>query len=140
MHRTPQEHLSCKLRATGAGSVSPEVWPHSMTAKLHSNWAGPLSVAWMVGGYLLIRYVTAPRGLQFDPFWLYAATLFCAWLGVGLSIAIVGLRSSSFFGRASAILAIVLFAFFTWHMLYPALKPAHIRGSSGPNQPLQATP
>ena len=106
-----------------------------MTAKLQSNWAGSFSVAWMVGGYLLIRHVTAPRGLQFEPFWLYAATLFCAWLGVGLWIAIVGLRSSSVLGRASAILAIVLFAFFTWHMLYPALKPARIRGSSWPNHP-----
>jgi hypothetical protein len=86
---------------------------------------------------LLIRYVTAPLRLQFEPFWLYFATLFCAWLGVGLWIAIAGLRSGSFAGRASAVLAIVLFAFFTWHMLYPALKPAHLRASWWPNQSVE---
>jgi hypothetical protein len=106
-----------------------------MHANLGSNWAGSFSIAWMLVGYLLIRFVTTPLRLQFEPFWLYFATLFCAWLGVGLWIAIVGLRSRSIAGRASAVFAIVLFAFFTWHMLYPALKPAHLRASWWPNHP-----
>jgi hypothetical protein len=104
-----------------------------MTNRLHSKWAGSLSIVWMVAGYLLIRYVAAPRGLQFEPFWLCAATVFGGWLGVGLFFAIAGLRSGSALGRASAILALVLFALFAWHMLYPALKPARMRGSSWPN-------
>ncbi len=104
-----------------------------MSAKIQSSWAGVLSIVWMVAGYLLIRYVTAPLGLQFEPLWLYAATLFSAWLGVALWIAILGLRSSNLWGRTSAILAMVVFALFTWSLLYPALKPARIRGSTWPN-------
>src|ERR1019366_49720 len=103
-----------------------------MNVRLRSNWAGSLSAGWMLGGYVLIRYVTVPHGLVFKPFWLYALTLFCVWLGVGLVIATAGLQCRSLAGRASTLLAILLFIFFTCCMLYPVFKPARLRASSSP--------
>jgi len=109
-----------------------------MTTKALQSWAGVSSILWMIGGYAFIRHVILPYNLQFEPFWFYALVVLCGWLGVGLFLAVSGLRRGSFAGRIFAFIALGIFIFFVWVMLCPTITRAHQRGML-PNKSLQAT-
>src|ERR1700690_135923 len=109
-----------------------------MNTKALQSWAGVSSILWMVGGYAFIRCVILPHHLQFEPLWLYALVVFYAWLGVGLILAVAGLRRGKLLGRIFALLAIGIFIFFAWIMLSPVFERAHVRAMQS-NNSLQAT-
>jgi hypothetical protein len=99
-----------------------------MNTKLLNNWAGLISILWMVGGFALIAGVLSPHDIHFEPSWLYGVVLFLVWLGVGLLFAIAGLRRGNLAGRICAVIAVVVFVFFVWQMVVPAFSRAHQRG------------
>jgi hypothetical protein len=109
-----------------------------MNTKALQNWVGISSILWMVGGYAFIRHVMLPHNLQFEPFWLYMLVLFFGWLGVGLLLAVTGLRRGNWAGRIFAFVAIGVFIFFAWLMVSPVFERAHVRAMQ-PNNSLQAT-
>ena len=107
-----------------------------MSTKLLNNWAGLFSIAWMVGAYAFLAH--APSGFGFEPSWLFILTIFVSWLGVGLLLAVAGLRRGHLAGRVCATLALLVFLYFAWQMVSPAFIPAH-RRAMWSNKSLQAT-
>lgn len=106
-----------------------------MTTKLLTNWAGLVSVGWMVAGYAFIRFVLAPLDVR-GPFWLYAPVLYLCWLGAGLWLAIRGLRHGEFRGRICSLIALGVFLILTWLFWYPVFRTdVRVRGASVANHP-----
>jgi hypothetical protein len=85
--------------------------PRRMNNKLFDNWAGLVSIIWLIGGFLFISCVLSPHNIHFEPLWLYGLVLFLVWLGVGLLFAIAGLRRGNSPGRICAVAAIGVFIF-----------------------------
>ena len=94
-----------------------------MSTKLLNSWAGLASIVWMVGAYeLLLR---APSGFSFEPSWLFMLTIFVSWLGIGLLLAVAGLRRGHFAGRVCAVIGLLVFVYFAWQMISPVFIRAH---------------
>jgi hypothetical protein len=90
-----------------------------MNTKPLNNWAGLISIVWLLGGFALIAYVLAPRDTQFEPLWLLLVLILGVWLGVGLLLAIAGLKRGNWLGRILAAIAICLFIYFAWLLVRP---------------------
>jgi len=77
-----------------------------MSIKLLKNWAGLISIVWMVGIYEIL--IHAPESFflfKFDSSsWLTQVTFLGSWLGVGLIFAITGLRCGKLAGRVCAMI------------------------------------
>ena len=107
-----------------------------MSTKLLNSWAGLASIVWMAGAYeLLLR---APSGFGFEPSWLFILTIFVSWLGIGLLLAVAGLRRGNLAGRVCAIIALLVFLYFAWQVTNPFFIRLHER-AMWPNKSLQAT-
>jgi hypothetical protein len=94
-----------------------------MTTKLLNSWAGLASIAWMVGVYEFLLH--APSGFRFEPSWFFMIAILVSWLGVGLLLAVAGLRRGHFAGRVCAIFALLVFLYFAWHLVSPNRAHTH---------------
>jgi hypothetical protein len=90
-----------------------------MATKLLNDWAGLASIAWMVGAYEFLHH--APSSFHFEPPWLFMLTIFVSWLGIGLLLAVAGLRRGNLAGRVGAVSALAVFSYFAWQMVGSAL-------------------
>jgi hypothetical protein len=80
----------------------------------------------MLGVYQFLEH--APEGFilfQFD-FSAFSTqfTYLGIWLGIGLIFAIAGLRSGNSAGQICALVAIGVFIYFAWYLLYPSEVPS----------------
>jgi hypothetical protein len=108
-----------------------------MNSKSMSSWAGPCSILWMLGGYAFLAFVASPHNLYFQPMWLSMLIMFSAWLGIGLLLAVAGLRRGNIPGRVCAAIGVVLFLLFAWLTVSPAFTRAQQRGRT--NQSVEPT-
>lgn len=100
-------------------SVLPKTTPpRSWRQKLLTNWAGCISILWMVGMYEAQDYVP-DFFLNFSPSWLSLCAVLGGWLGVGLLFAITGLRCGSNACRVCCLIAILTFLYFVRQLLFP---------------------
>jgi hypothetical protein len=97
-----------------------------MNTKRWSNWAGLISILWMVGGFVLLASL-GPHLDHYELALLYRVELALAWLVGGLVFAIAGLMEGNRVGRVSAGIAILVFIFFVWLSIVPAFKRSHQR-------------
>jgi hypothetical protein len=96
-----------------------------MKPTLLRSWSGLISIAWMTGIYELLNHAGAGFILfQFD-FSAFSTqfTYLGIWLGVGLLFAIAGLRCGKSAGQVCAIVAIIVFIYYAWHLFYPSEVP-----------------
>jgi hypothetical protein len=90
------------------------------------SWAGLLSIFWILGGYALLRSDVSIGHLAFLlPTWLFLLGSLFLWLGVGLMLAIAGLRGGNVTGRVCGFIGLAVFLYFTWLMLAPRLSATH---------------
>ena len=96
-----------------------------MNTTLLKNWAGLVSIVWMVGAFVLLNH--APENFilfKFDATsWLTQFSYLGIWLGIGLILAVTGLRCRALAGRVCAVIAICIFVYFAWDLLYPSQVP-----------------
>ena len=89
------------------------------------NWAGLISIAWMVGVYWFLNH--APEDFilfRFDfASWVTQFTYLGIWLGIGLLFAITGLRCGKSAGQLCGIAAVIVFIYYVWHLFYPSEVP-----------------
>jgi hypothetical protein len=103
------------------------------------SWSGLIAIAWMVGGYEFLEH--APEGFilfKFD-FSAFSTqfTYLGIWLGIGLIFAIAGLRSGNSAGQICALVAIGVFIYYAWDLLYPSAVPS--MSATRPNQSPEPT-
>jgi hypothetical protein len=100
-----------------------------MSAKGLANWSGVVSIAWMLGGYYSLSFIIVPRDWRFDPEWLFLLLVLFGWMGVGLLLAMFGLRRGSVAGRICSVTALGVVLYFAWFVwLSPAVTHARQRG------------
>jgi len=92
-----------------------------MNTKAIKNWSGLAAASWMMGAFVLIHYVIVPDQIVIGPFWVWIFVSVAIQLIPGLALAVAGLGCVNRLGRATAILACVLFLWFVWYGAVPAL-------------------
>jgi hypothetical protein len=102
-----------------------------MSAKSKSTWLGCFSFVWMVTGFAFTHFVLERYNFEFRPDWLYllavSVFVFGIWWGVGLLLAVAGVKRGNLAGRICAIISICVFVYFAWDMI----SPIFIRVKSG---------
>jgi hypothetical protein len=119
-------------------SALPPPPPNSPKQRLLIRWAGVLSVGWMTGIYEFLEH--APVGFLPDldlSHWPALTAFMGIWLGIGLALAVSGLRCRSLVGRLCAIAGICVFVYFAGDLLFPRGVPG--ARARGPNDPVRAT-
>jgi hypothetical protein len=93
-----------------------------MSTQLLSKWAGLISIVWMAGVHEFLN--RAPEGFflfKFDPSsWVTQVGFLGVWLGLGLLLALRGLRCTQSSGQVLAIIATGVFVYYAWGELVPA--------------------
>jgi hypothetical protein len=95
-----------------------------MNTTLLKNWAGLVSIIWMVGLYEIMVHLPVDFAPSLDlSSWHGLMVFLGVWLGVGLYFAVTGLRCRAVAGQLCAVVAIFVFVYFAWHLLYPSKVP-----------------
>lgn len=103
------------------------------------NWSGVLSVPWVGLGLALVLlfgprlHLTSELGQVL--LWTY---IFLGWWGIGLLLAISGLRRGNLPSRVFGVITIGAFLFFAWTLVWPLVVPAP-RRTDWHNEAVQAT-
>jgi hypothetical protein len=79
------------------------------------KWEGAISLLWVALGFLVILFFKP----FFVPIWLFLLILFAGWWGVGLVLAISGIKHGHWVSRVCAVLSICAFVFFVWAITHP---------------------
>ena len=83
--------------------------------KIHS--AGFFSIAWSLGGFALIQFSLVLVHSPVELFWF----IVFGWIGVGLMLAIAGLKRGSLFGKICGGLSMCILFLFTACLFDPML-------------------
>jgi hypothetical protein len=114
----------------GIYGVLPGTHPKSPVAstdadtKPLSSLAGLLSITWMLGVFAIIHCVIRPHHVTFGFFWLLLFFLIGSQTALGFILAHTGFRCRVGAGRAFAILAAGVFAWFLWVGFVPLVVQA----------------
>jgi len=79
------------------------------------TWEGISSLAWALMGYALFHYWSTNHG--FRSLWSVVLGVLVLWWGVGLTLAVSGLRSRSRFGVTAGCLTVLGFLCF-WGVVF----------------------
>ena len=94
-----------------------------MSIKTLKNWAGMVSILWMMGVYQIFGYppcsfFNALFGVE-NSAQLSSILDLLIWLGVGLLFAVFSLRRWRSAGQVFAIIAVCIFVYFAWCLFHP---------------------
>jgi hypothetical protein len=104
-----------------------------MNSKFLNNWLGPIAVVWLLGAHRLLSYLVAHIAQQIPESLFILIEIVC-WLGVGLLLAVSGVRRGSNVSRIFAMLAICIFVHFAWQVLNPPKARASLANNApGPS-------
>ena len=85
------------------------------------RWEGAASLAWIALAFLLVSCI-ADSDILFHQTWLYCLIVFVGWWGIGLVLAISGLKHGHWASRACAMMSIGAFVLFACTMLAAVFK------------------
>jgi hypothetical protein len=90
--------------------------------------AGVVAIAWMIGvhhfwGDPPFIFLNALFGLEGRE-WLWVSVDLLFWLGIGVLLAILGLRSGNSMGQIFALIAVGVFVYFAWRLFHPPYVPS----------------
>jgi len=89
-----------------------------------SDWAGLLSIAWMLSVFAIIHYIINPHHVTFGFLWILLFFLIGSQTALGFVLARIGLRSRKRTSRAFAAVAIGMFTWFLWVGFVPLVVHA----------------